>query len=387
MKIIISNLSRVILTTTNKLKFNNYYKINLKRMSEITQTKEGLPHGTLLGIASTGICGYNSNYQHIIDDNPDKPYDHISYVRDSRGRLHVAGHKWQCVEFARRWWMSELDVKLPGVPRACDIFTTLTKVKCLASEKITYVALRMYSQDESTIRPEVHDAVIWKKTEKAPVGHIAIVSEVTDTYVRVAEQNVENDIMWKGGTYTREFPLERNTETGAWSIKDDEDPILGWVRVDKQSNEAPPVWIPPETNQLEVNGIYDDVVFDALSRFVGSGSPSNFTPEERIKWGPFFARITDYSLGGFLNTHLPETYPLLIAPWKGFGTEEFDREPLIRKFQTFLNMYPEITGVGEDLVVEVNGVWDEATTKALQNMLNKVHTTDEFDSAIEYYRP
>eukprot|EP00604_Paraphysomonas_vestita_P003736 CAMPEP_0174823700 /NCGR_PEP_ID=MMETSP1107-20130205/26895_1 /TAXON_ID=36770 /ORGANISM="Paraphysomonas vestita, Strain GFlagA" /LENGTH=246 /DNA_ID=CAMNT_0016047329 /DNA_START=345 /DNA_END=1088 /DNA_ORIENTATION=- len=245
----------------------------------------------------------------------------------------------------------------------------------------------MYSQDESTIRPEVHDAIIWKKTEKAPVGHIAIVSEVTDDYIRVAEQNVENDIMWKGGTYTRQFPLERNSETGAWSIKDDEDPILGWVRVDKNSNEAPPVWVPPETNQLEVNGIYDDVVFDALSKFVGSGSPSTFTEEERVKWGPFFARITDYSLGGFLNTHLPETYPLLIAPWKGFGNDQFDRSPLIRKFQTFLNMYPEITGVGEDLVVEVNGIWDVPTIKALQNMLNKVHTTDEFDSAIEYYRP
>jgi hypothetical protein len=61
---------------------------------------------------------------------------------------------------------------------------------------------------------------------------------------------------------------------------------------------------------------------------------------------------------------------------------------LIRKFQTFLNLYPEITGVGEDgLVVEVNGIWDEATTKAVQIMLNKVHTTDEFDSAIEFYRP
>jgi hypothetical protein len=352
------------------------------------QTLKGLPHGTILGIASTGVVGYNSNYEHILDNNPDEPYDHISYVRDSRGKLHVSGHKWQCVEFARRWWLSELDVYLPSVPRACDIFTTLTKVKSFGNDKTTYVALRMHSQGESISRPAVHDAIIWMKTEQAPVGHIAIVSEVTETYVRIAEQNVENDMMWKGETYTREFSLERNSETGSWFIRDDEDPILGWVRVDQDSNEDAPVWIPPEVDQLVVNGVYDDITFNALSSFVGSGSPAKFTPEEKEKWGPFFHRLTDYSLGAFLNTHLPESYPMLPAPWKGFGTETLDREPLIRKFQTFLNLYPEITGIGSDgLIVEVNGVWDEATTRAVQNMLNKVHTTDEFDSAIEVYRP
>lgn len=357
----------------------------LGKVSEVVL--KGLPHGTILGVASTGVIGYNSNYEHIID-NPEDPYDHLSYVRDSRGKLHVSGHKWQCVEFARRWWLSELDVYLPSVPRACDIFTSLTKVKTFGNEKTTYVALRMYPQGESTIRPEVHDAIIWTKTEKAPVGHIAIVSEVTDSFIRIAEQNVENDMMWKGGTYTREFALERNQETNAWFIRDDEDPISGWVRVDKHSTEDPPVWIPPEAKQLEVDGIYGDITFDALSRFVGSGSPATFTPEQKEKFLPFFRRLTDYSLGGFLNTHLPESYPMLSAPWKGYGSETIDREPLIRKFQTFLNLYPEITGVGEDgLIVEVNGVWDEATTRAVQIMLNKVHTTDEFDSAIEFYRP
>lgn len=358
-------------------------------MSTFTETEEkkSLPHGTVLGVASTGVIGYNSNYENILQDESNgNLYDHISYVRDSRGKLHVAGHKWQCVEFARRWWISELDVQLPSVPRACDIFTSLSKVKCLASEKTTYVALRKYEQGVSTIRPEVHDAVIWKKTEAQPVGHIAIVSEVTNDSVRVAEQNVENNIMWKGGNYTREFALEKNSDTGAWFIKDNEDPILGWVRVDKESNEEPPKWIAPEQDQVEVNGIYDDATFHALCRFVGSGNPSAFTEEEKQKWGPFMTRMTDYALGAFLNTHLPESYPMLAAHWKGFGTEPIDREPLIRKLQTFLNLYPEITGIGENLVVEVNGVWDEPTVRAVQNMLNKVHTTDEFDSAIDEYQ-
>jgi hypothetical protein len=352
------------------------------------QTLKGLPHGVVLGVASTGVVGYNNNYEHIPENNPDEPYDHISYVRDSRGKLHASGHKWQCVEFARRWWLSELDVYLPSVPTAAEIFTTLSKVKSFGNGKTTYVALRMHTQGQSTSRPAVHDAIIWMKTEQAPVGHIAVVSEVTDSYVRIAEQNVDNDMIWKGKTFTREFPLERNSETGTWFIRDNEDPISGWVRVDKYSNEAAPVWIPPQVDQLVVNGVYDDITFNALSTFVGSGTPAKFTPEEKEKWGGCFHRLTDCSIGAFLNTHLPETYPMVAAPWNGFGTDTIDREPLIRKFQIFLNQYPEITGIGSnDLVVDVNGVWDERTTIAVQNMLNKVHTIDEFDSAIEFYRP
>lgn len=365
----------------------------------VKESPPWLPHGTIVGIASTGVIGYNCNYQHIEDV---ETYDPISYVRDSRGKLHVAGNKWQCVEYARRWWLSQLGVKLPGVPRACDIFTSLTKIKSFThhhehhdgnesdSKKIkttSYVALRKYNQNESTIRPEVHDAIIWINTEKAPVGHIAIVSEVTDTYIRIAEQNVDNDIMWKGGTFAREFPLERNSETGAWFIRDDEDPIYGWVRVDIDSDEPPPIWIPPTTNQLEVNGIYDEETSEALCRFVGSVTASNFPAEEREKWLPLCQRLVDYSLGGFLNTHLPESYPFVALEWKGWSPEPHNREPLIRKFQIFLNLYPEITGVGKDLIVEVNGLWDEPTIRAIQMMLNKVHTTVEFDSALEHYRP
>jgi hypothetical protein len=47
------------------------------------------------------------------------------------------------------------------------------------------------------------------------VGHVAVISEVTPTHVRIAEQNVDNNVPWAGGHFSREFPLQRNRETGA----------------------------------------------------------------------------------------------------------------------------------------------------------------------------
>ena len=79
----------------------------------------------------------------------------------------------QCVEFARRWWISQLDVFLLNVPRACDIWTR-TYVKRLSDN--ARVALRMHANGESRERPAVHDFLIWKRTDEQPVGHIAIVS-------------------------------------------------------------------------------------------------------------------------------------------------------------------------------------------------------------------
>jgi hypothetical protein len=346
--------------------------------------KPSLPHGIIVGVATCGVIGYNNNPDHISTENSEELYDPVSYVNDSRGRLRYAGAKWQCVEFARRWWISELDVYLPMVPRACDIYTNLTKVKNLSTEKITYVGLLMLAQGETLSRPEVHDAVIWKRTDNAPVGHIAVVSEVTDEYVCVAEQNVDNNVMWKGGHYARKFPLVKNAETGAWSIVDEVDPILGWVRVNKNTDEDGPLWNKPTTDQLPITDEFNDDIQKALENFVGTTRPSHFTPELWTKMKPFFSRLTDYGLVAFLNTR-HSSYPMVSLPWKGFGPEMFDRTPLIRKLQSFLNAHPAMSGVGADLEIVEHGEWDRATNIGVINMLNKVHTADEFESALEVY--
>ena len=168
--------------------------------------KPNLPHGHICGVPPCGIISYNNN----TDDIPEAElpsYDHINYVHDSRGRLHFSGFKWQCVEYARRWWIAQLDVYLPSIGRACEIWTDLKTVKNLSDKSGAYVALVKHESGFTTVRPEINDAIIWKSTESAFVGHIAVVCEVTDSMVRVAEQNVDNNVLWKGGHYAREFKL------------------------------------------------------------------------------------------------------------------------------------------------------------------------------------
>jgi hypothetical protein len=125
----------------------------------------------------------------------------------------------QCVEYARRWWISQLDCYLLNVPRACDIWSR-TYVKRLSDN--ARVALQMHGNGESTSPPAVHDFLIWKRTDEQPVGHIAVVCEVGDGYLCIAEQNVDNNKMWSGGHYSRKFALEHNDENGSWTIRDDE---------------------------------------------------------------------------------------------------------------------------------------------------------------------
>jgi hypothetical protein len=65
-------------------------------------SKDGLAHGAVLGVPKTGVIGYNCNYSKIVEDGA--AYDHLNYIKDARGRLLYSGDKWQCVEYARRWY-------------------------------------------------------------------------------------------------------------------------------------------------------------------------------------------------------------------------------------------------------------------------------------------
>ena len=83
----------------------------------------------------------------------------------------------------------------------------------------------------------------------------------------------------------------------------------------------------------------------------------------------------------FVNSKLePFLEPLISLPWFGFSTnaESYDRTPLIKKLQAFINEYPEITNVE----VAVTGKFDELTIRGVQNLLNKVHYADDFQSAV-----
>lgn len=213
----------------------------------------GMPHGAVVGTASNGVIGYNCNYKRIEPDADGQPYDHLNYVKDARGKLQYSGDKWQCVEYARRTWIAVLDVYLPNTPRACDIWERKFVRRLSDSARVD---LCMFTSGVTTRRPAVNDLIIWKRTEEQPVGHVAVVSEVTDDFVRVAEQNADNDQLWAGGHWAREFPLSRDAQSGVYTVHDAEDPLFGWVRADLGAVAPPLPWSPPEEDVTSVDGDY-----------------------------------------------------------------------------------------------------------------------------------
>jgi hypothetical protein len=80
---------------------------------------------------------------------------------------------WQCVEFARRWWIQRADVLLPNVMWAAHIFESIHHVRAL-DESGYLVPLGKYADGVSTEAPAVGDLLIWKVSpaQARPVGQI-----------------------------------------------------------------------------------------------------------------------------------------------------------------------------------------------------------------------
>jgi hypothetical protein len=95
------------------------------------------------------------------------------------------------------------------------------------------------------------------------------VCDVTDDFVCIAEQNVDNNKMWAGGHYSRKFALQRNEETGGWTIRDDEDPMFGWVRCMRDEVLPTPPFVKPQAARLVVDGVFEGDTYTALQIFVG----------------------------------------------------------------------------------------------------------------------
>ena len=277
----------------------------------------------------------------------------------------------------------------------------------------------------------------------------AQVCDVTDDFVCIAEQNVDNNKMWAGGHYSRKFALQRNEETGGWTIRDDEDPMFGWVRCMRDEVLPTPPFVKPQAARLVVDGVFEGDTYTALQIFVGLDAKRGACGRSKVRctrrreisrtvwhgmarrgsarhgmawhgmasvamrfvdpifefgctWcafvvadfanmdltAPFIvmmiSRMTDYALAAFLNTVYQE-YPHTPMPF--FRSPDFSRQPLVRKLQSFLNAYPELSGAGAGgLAIAVSGEWDEATTKGCQNVLNKVDDNEYFLDAVAAYR-
>ena len=180
------------------------------------------PFGTPLGTAPGGVVAYSSDYA-TADSRllPDRSaYRH--YVGDI-----YTGYKWQCVEFARRWLLVNRGYVFQDIAMAYDIFRLQQVTVCSDS---TVLPLRSF-RNGSRRRPEVGCMLIWSEGGAFEhTGHVAIVMEVTDDYVCVAEQNVDHELWPEGKPYARQLAASLDAGGGYWlrcSFHDGT--ILGWV--------------------------------------------------------------------------------------------------------------------------------------------------------------
>lgn len=184
--------------------------------------------------------------------------------------------KWQCVEYARRFWVRRYNAILPPVSWACYIWN-MTHV----ARREDYHQIPMSKHATGGTEPPAEgDLLIYASTPNQIVGHVAVVLHVLtlpngQMVVRVGEQNQDNDVMWKGGTYADELPVDLGVNDQGettYSIKhyDPDLEMLGWVRIHPENASPRPTWTPPAEPVLPIDGVYGEESVKALQRLLGS---------------------------------------------------------------------------------------------------------------------
>ncbi len=182
-------------------------------------------------------------------------------------------------------------------------------------------------------------------------------------------------------------------------LRDDEDPLFGWVRVRPDVVVPSPAYQPPAVARLPVDGLLEGATMTAMQIFVGLDVQRDFADMDLTQFfvKMIISRMTDYALAAFLNVYVlvfgngvgfsvveqkvgghvhaltMSVPPFVIflysrvsslsyhpthghVPMPSFRKvtpEEWPtaRKPLVVKLQNFLNSYPEMSGVRFALMI------------------------------------
>lgn len=178
--------------------------------------------GTVVGISIGDVASYSCDYE-----SADKTlYPNRTSFRSYYDGIYM-GYKWQCVEFARRWLYVNKGYIFNDVTMAYEIFN-MRSARDISSN--TLVPLQAF-KNGSQKKPETGCMLIWEEGgEFENTGHVAIVTEVTDDYVRIAEQNASFSHWPEGQNYAREIHAKVGNAGDYWlECSFDDATILGWV--------------------------------------------------------------------------------------------------------------------------------------------------------------
>jgi glutathionylspermidine amidase/synthetase len=169
------------------------------------------PYGEVLGVAAGNVIAYSNCNAKYVRFEPH--YNNGIYT----------GIQWQCVEFTRRWLLSQRGVVYGDVDFASDIWNKIDFVIRVADGKL----FKLQSYLNGSIHPpQVGDLLIYDKAF-FNTGHVAVVTcvDLEAGLVRIAEQNFFNK-KWVGN-YAREIKLiKKNGRYWLWDVY-----LLGWKHV------------------------------------------------------------------------------------------------------------------------------------------------------------
>ncbi|KAH9588896.1 Glutathionylspermidine synthase [Trypanosoma melophagium] len=160
----------------------------------------GLPFGEIQGYAPGGIPAYSNK--------------HDMYFSGERSidKNLFCGFKYQCVEFARRWLYERKLLVLPDVNWAVHIFQLKEVSDARTAEPVRCVSIRNGTAE----KPVADSLLIYPSEEDSLVGHVAVITEVGDNWIRIADQN-HRFHKWESN-YAAQLPLK--FENGVWTVED-----------------------------------------------------------------------------------------------------------------------------------------------------------------------
>jgi glutathionylspermidine amidase/synthetase len=189
-----------------------------------------LPFGTICGYAPGGIPAFSSDYDNYTEVE--------SYF--SGGIEHYYGSPYQCVEFSRRWMIHALGLTFGSVGMAYEIFDKSHAVRVKDKTKVPWTNIK----NGSTVRPRLGSLLIWHSGgEFSYTGHVAVVTDVSDEWVRIAEQNVDDTLWPNGQDWARELDVEYNPSTGEYFIHERwgrrGGRVMGWKNLPEDHTPEP----------------------------------------------------------------------------------------------------------------------------------------------------
>ena len=200
---------------------NEYYK-------NILTSQEPAVFGKILGWTSTIVptpafsCDYKTSTLPGYYMNSTAYSNYIILTKNSQNIY--TGIKWQCVEFSRRFLILNYGITYESVDYAYDIFSLKYGINVFDNSHVQIQTFR----NGNINRPQLGDLLIWNKTDDVITGHVAVVLDVSDTYVHLAEQNYDDYVWPEGQKYARSLACVVDNNNNFFIINDPS--FLGWVR-------------------------------------------------------------------------------------------------------------------------------------------------------------